>query len=377
MNKRQGLISGRVSGRYSPRISTGDRFMIKVGIIGFGYMGHYHWNKVKQTGKAEVTAICDIDPDRLEEGRKNGFHVYTPRELNSFLKEETDLVVIATPNQFHTYYSIKSMEAGHHVLCEKPVTLNVNDLNKIISEAEKTGKIFTAHLQRRFDRDYLMVKKTIESGVIGNVHTIESRIMGERGVCYGWRADPAAGGGMLYDWGPHLIDQYLQMFSGEKVLSVQARLKSILTPAVDDYVELNLSFSNNIYAKIIISTFALQKMPRWYVLADRGTMKLDDMTGESGGIARIKREVKGFDSVLGKSGLGPSRTMAPLEPGYMEKIALPEVEDTSMNYWNGLIDCIANDRTPYVKPEDILRQMKIIELAQESSRSGQVIQTEL
>ena len=351
--------------------------MIKVGIIGFGYMGHFHWNKIKQTGAAEVTAICDIDKDRLEEGKRNGFHVYSDREIDAFFKEEMDLVVVATQNQFHAYYSIQAMKTGHHVLCEKPVTLNVKGLDNIISVSKKTNKIFTVHQQRRYDRDYLMVKEMIDNNVIGHVHTIESRIMGERGVCFGWRADPAAGGGMLYDWAPHLIDQYLQMFRGEKVLSVQARLKSILTPAVDDYVELNLSFSNNIYAKIIISTFALQKMPRWYVLADRGTMKIDDMTGESGGIARIRREVSGFDSVLGKEGLGPSRTMAPLEPGYMEKIRLPEIEDTSMFFWNDLINALLNGTHPAVKTSEIRRQMQIIEIAQKSAKIGQIISAEI
>ena len=189
-----------------------------------------------------------------------------------------------------------------------------------------------------------------------------------RRSCCGWR---------YVIWAPHLIDQYLQMFRDEKVLSVQARLKSILTPAVDDYVELNLSFSNNIYAKIIISTFALQKMPRWYVLADRGTMKIDDMTGESGGIARIRREVSGFDSVLGKEGLGPSRTMAPLEPGYMEKIRLPEIEDTSMFFWNDLINALLNGTHPAVKTSEIRRQMQIIEIAQKSAKIGQIISAEI
>lgn len=347
--------------------------MIKAGIIGFGYMGHFHYNKAIESGQAEVIAICDVDDKKLEEGIKTGLHAYRDTEIDDFLREDMDLVVIATQNQFHAPYAIRALRAGKHVMCEKPVTMTVKELKEIMAVSRETGKLFTVHQQRRFDIDFQMIAEVVHSGEIGSVHTIESRIMGERGVCFGWRADPEAGGGMLYDWGVHLIDQMLQLFAGERVESVHARLNSVLTPAVDDYFELDLQFSNHIYAKIMVCTFALQKLPRWFVFGDRGTMKLDDMSGKSGGIGRIRREVKGFDSVVGKTELGPSRTMAPLEAGYLEQLELPDKKEEPLKYWKNLIASIEGKEEPYVKQEELLRQMQIVEAAFRSAELGEVI----
>ena len=356
---------------------TGVKRMINVGIIGFGYMGHYHYRKAIESGKAEVIAICDVNEDRLEEGKELGFRCYRDVDIDKFLLENIDLVVIATQNQFHEMYAVKALEAGKNVMCEKPVTLTVAELDHITETAQRTGKIFTVHQQRRFDRDFQIVEEVVHSGQIGRVHTIESRIMGERGVCFDWRADPEAGGGMLYDWGVHLIDQLLILFPGETVQSVQARLCSILTPAVDDYFELKLQFSNEIYAKIMVCTFALEKLPRWFVFGDRGTLKLDDMGGHSGGLGRIRKEVKGFDSVVGKKGLGPSRTMAPLEPGYLEKLPMPEKDELPMHYWENLIMALEGKSEPYVKLYELRRQMLIVEAAFESARMESIIKTNI
>jgi predicted dehydrogenase len=106
------------------------------------------------------------------------------------LQEDTDLVIIATPNQWHEPYAIISMKSGKHVMCEKPATMSVAELDNIIACSKKTGKFFTVHQQRRFDPDYRAVCDVVKSGEIGNVTTIESRVFGERGVCFGWRADP-------------------------------------------------------------------------------------------------------------------------------------------------------------------------------------------
>lgn len=351
--------------------------MINVGIIGFGYMGHFHYNKARELEKTQVIAICDTDEKKLEEAINSGMRAYLNTDIDRFLKEKLDLVVICTQNQFHKYYAVKALEAGINVLCEKPVTLNTSELEEILKAQKNSGKIFTVHQQRRFDTDFEIVNEVVNDKTIGNIHTIESRIMGERGVCFGWRADPEAGGGMLYDWGVHLIDQMLKLFPKEKVTSISARLCSILTPAVDDYFELNLQFSHNVYAKIMVCTFALQKLPRWFVFGDRGALKLDDIGAHSGGMARIKAEVTGFDSVVGKKGLGPSRTMAPLALENREDISIPHKEADPYIFWNNLINSIEGKEKPFVNSDDLLRQMRIVDTAFEASRTECIIKTNI
>ena len=317
--------------------------MIKVGIIGFGYMGHFHLNKTRETEGAEVVAAFDTAADKLEDAKVEGIETYPT--LEAFLAADLDLVVIATPNQWHEKYAIAAMRAGKDVMCEKPATMSVEEMENIKKCSEETGKFFTVHQQRR--------------------------------VCFGWRADPESGGGMLYDWGVHLIDQMLQLFKGEKVTSIHARILSILTPAVDDFFEITMMFEGGACAKVLVGTFALQKLPRWFVFADRGTMKLDDFSGTEGGVARIKGEVKGFDSVVGKKSLGPSRTMAPLEKEMLETLEIPVEEDQTLKYWENLIASVNRKETPYVTIDEIIRQMKIVAASFESAEKNEVIHCEI
>lgn len=344
---------------------------VKVGIIGFGYMGHFHLNKVRSLDGVSVTAVFDIAKDKIDAAREEGIATYLT--LDEFLATDIDLVVIATPNNWHETYAVAAMRAGKHVMCEKPATMSVKEMEHIMQCSKETGRFFTVHQNRRWDVDYRAVCRVVNDKTIGNITTIESRVLGERGVCYGWRADPEAGGGMLFDWGVHLIDQMLQLFKGETVTSVHARILSILTPAVDDFFEIEMMFSGGVCAKVLVGTFALQKLPRWFVFGDRGTMKLDDFSGEKGGLARIRGEVKGFDSVVGKKSLGPSRTMAPLEPQQLERMELNLEEDMSLEFWRNLVEATKDKEELYVKQEEILRQMKIVEAAFLSAEQNEVI----
>lgn len=344
---------------------------VKIGIIGFGYMGHFHLNKTRQIEDAKVIAVFDISEEKLLDAEQEGIKTY--RLLEDFLATDIDLVVISTPNNWHAKYAISAMKAGKHVMCEKPATMTVKEMEDVIKCSNETNKIFTVHQNRRWDVDYKAVCEVVQNKTIGEITTIESRVLGERGVCYGWRADPEAGGGMLYDWGVHLIDQMLQLFRGQTVTSVHARVLSILTPAVDDFFEINMIFDSGVCAKVIVGTFALQKLPRWFVFGDRGTLKLDDFSGTNGGMARIKGEVHGFESVVGKKSLGPSRTMAPLEPQHLEKLDLIESEDTPLTFWRNLITAVKGEESPYVKTDEVLRQMKIVEAAFLSAENNEVI----
>ena len=350
--------------------------MLKVGIIGFGYMGHFHYNKMLNfPERIQPAAVYDSKEPSSVEAAEKGMRAYDT--LEAFLEEDLDLVIIATPNQWHARYTIASMQSGKHVVLEKPAVINAKEMEEIIACEKETGKLFTVHHQRRHDMDFQVVSQIVKSGQIGNVTTIESRVMGERGVCFGWRADPEYGGGMLYDWGVHLIDQLLQLFEGQKVHSVHARLMSVLTPAVDDYFELAMEFDKNVCARVLVTTFALEKLPRWFVFGDRGTLKLQDFSGMVGSAKKIRQEIQGYESVLGKKNLGPSRTMAPLAPEYLEKIKLPEPVEETMEYWKNLLDAVENGKAPEVKSEEILRVMKVVDSAFRSAQEKQVIKTDI
>lgn len=348
---------------------------IQAGIIGFGYMGHFHLGRAREIG-LKVVAAYDISPDKLKDAEAEGMKAYD--SLEAFLADDSfSLVFICTPNHVHAELSIAALKAGKDVMCEKPVTMNSQELEQVLAVAAETGRLFTVHQNRRWNPDYLVVKEVADSREIGTLTSLISRVYGQRGVCFGWRADPAQGGGMLYDWGIHLIDQYLCMFRGHKVVSVYARLVSILTPSVDDSFELHMLFDNEVCAKVQVGTFCLQDLPRWFVYGDRGTLRLDDFTGTKGGMARIRENVSGFDSVFGKHHMGPSRTMAPLQPEYLEELELPVVNPDLLAFHRNLVAAAEGREKPYVTHEELRRAMKVVDLAFESSRINQVIHTEI
>ena len=174
-------------------------------VIGYGGMGNWHTRKVRDemSEYAELVGIYDIKPERCAVAEENGIKAYASREelLND---ERIDLVTIATPNDLHKEIAIDALRAGKNVISEKPVTLNSQELEEIIAVAEECGKLFTVHQNRRWDEDYLTMKKLLDEDTLGNVFRIESRVQGSRGVPGDWRNGPEHGGGMVLDWGIHL-----------------------------------------------------------------------------------------------------------------------------------------------------------------------------
>ena len=109
---------------------------IKAGIIGFGYMGHFHLNKARQLEELDVVSAYDIDAEKRADAANEGLTVYDT--LESFLADETiSLVFICTPNNVHAELAIASLQAGKHVMCEKPVTMDSAELEQVIAAAER------------------------------------------------------------------------------------------------------------------------------------------------------------------------------------------------------------------------------------------------
>lgn len=345
---------------------------VKVGVIGNGYIARYHAERIEKIDGIEITACFDKIPEKTEEYAKQ-HGAKGCNTLDEFLDSGIDIAFICTTNDAHAFLSIACLEAGINVMCEKPVTLNSEDLEKVIAVAERTGKLYTSHQNRRWDKDFLVVKNVVESGALGNITSVYSRMFGQRGVSFGWRADPDLAGGMLYDWGVHMSDQIFQLFKGQRVVNIFNRMQQILTPAVDDHFTLQMGFEDGKYSVIEIGTFCLQHMPRWYVYGDRGTLIIDKLGSPTGAMARIRRDIPGFDTVFGKDDIGPSRTMAPLLPEYVEKLDLPIIETDGLEYHRNLAAAVRGDEAPCVTWEDMRRGMKVLDLARLSAEKMEVI----
>ena len=148
----------------------------KMGIVGLGDMSRYHIWALEDKGyeRVIIKGVYDINGEKYEFANKKGYHIYSSYE-DMLSDDEIDIVLIATSNEVHKELSIKALEAGKNVLCEKPVTPTSAELIEIMSVAEKSGKVFTIDQNRRVNKDFVLMKRCVESGMIGKPYIIESK----------------------------------------------------------------------------------------------------------------------------------------------------------------------------------------------------------
>lgn len=329
-------------------------------IVGFGGMGRWHAKNISERlENITVKGIFDISDTAKDFAAEKQLYSYD--SFQEILEdEEVELVTIATPNDVHKYYVIECLKAGKNVVCEKPVTLCAADLEDIMAVAEQTGKVFSVHQNRRWDKDFKTALKIVEDNMIGHVYFIESRVQGSRKSMHGWRGHKINGGGMVLDWGAHLIDQALQLIKCP-VVSVDAHLLSLYSDQVDDNIKLFLRFENGASVMLEMVTNCLIRSPRWHISGLEGTAVVNNWE-DKGKIVQLKEdaELKWEDEIV-YTEAGPTRTMAP-RPSYATiESELPEVESNWEDYYNNIIGVIEGKAELIVKPEQTLRVMKVID----------------
>ena len=348
----------------------------RMALIGYGGMAGWHHTNIKEKiPQIEVVGALDVREEANQKALDNGLRVYT--SLQELLDDQTvDLVGIITPNDFHRQLAIDCLKAGKHVVCEKPVTLNADELVDIMKVAKKTGKLFSIHQNRRWDRDFLIVKKAIDEGIIGTPYFVESRVQGSRGAMHGWRGHKQNGGGMLLDWGVHLIDQVMQLFP-EKVVSVNAHLFQLYGSEVDDNIKLMLRFASGVSVMLEMATNCFIPHPRWHVSGTGGTLQIDDWSCK-GQIVKLRPdgELTWADDIV-YTEAGPTRTMAPRPKHTTEELPLPEVKADWTEYYMNIVDVLDNGAELIVKPEEALRVMRVIDALFKSQEVGHGLKVDI
>lgn len=354
-----------------------DKYLI--GIIGFGGMAGHHYTQLsKGNTKVSIKGVYDINPDRLKVAEEKKLVAYASKEelLND---PEIDIVLIATTNEVHAELAIEAMRCGKHVICEKPATPTSAELESIIEASKKYNKVFTIDQNRRTNKDFVLMRRTVESGIIGEPYVIESRVEGSRGMPSGWRTIKELGGGMMLDWGVHLIDQIMYMYDGVKVKSVYCTKNSIQYPDVDDNFRLVMIFENGVEARIEVATNNYITHPRWYVLGKTGTIQIDSWDCEGKVVRCIDKENSWAEEIV-YTKAGPTKTMAPRNANSVETIQLHEpldVEDNLDPVYRQLTDAIESKAELKIKPEEALRVIRVMEAAMLSWEKNEVIKTNI
>ena len=212
---------------------------VKIGVIGCGTIGSVHTNAYAKVENAEVVALCDILPDRLAEKAKLHNIAKTYTDYNQLLADpEIEAVSVCVPNNMHAPIAIAALNAGKHVMLEKPMTLNPDLARDIIAARDASGKQLQMGMVWRQKEEAELVKEAIEAGRLGEIYQIRVKLIRRRGIpgLCGWFTTKAcSGGGGLIDIAVHFLDLVMWASNNWDPTRVSAKVYSKFGSPIKDY----------------------------------------------------------------------------------------------------------------------------------------------
>jgi len=253
--------------------------MIKFAIIGCGRIAQRHAEHIQATG--QLVAICDIDPERAKVmAEKYQAKAYT--DVAALLQQERDIdvVSICSPNGLHAQHSIAALNAGFHVLCEKPMAINVHDCGEMIKAAEKNNKRLFAIKQNRFNPPVEAVKNVIDAGKLGKIYSVQLSCFWNRNADYyanSWKGTKDMDGGTLYTQFSHFIDLlYWIVGDVKKAYSIFGNFAHKDTIEFEDTGVVALEFYNGAIGTInyTVNSFEKNMEGSLTIFGEKGTVKI-------------------------------------------------------------------------------------------------------
>ena len=330
-----------------------------IGIVGMGKVSEsQHCKRIQKfSDKFELAAACDQSAERLAVARDTYGAKGTYENYDDMLADPAvELVIVATPPNLHRDMTLAAIGAGKHALVEKPFAMSLAEAREIVAAAKEACVMVAGHQNRRFDADYLTVKKVVESGVLGSIYACESRWMGwsPGWATWGveefnprWRVQKQHGGGMVYDYASHLGDQVLRMIP-KPIASVYGDLQSrVWSEEVDDHFKAVIRYEDGTTSTIEASSNARLSLPRWYIIGNNGT---------------LLKQTQGRDPVV-----------VATEDGETEHEVVPQEWDSLFLSFH---DTIRNGAEPWVTPEHLLETMGLIDAIFASAEQGEAVKPE-
>ncbi len=245
------------------------------------------------------------------------------------------------------------------------------DLEEMIKASEETGKLFTVHQNRRWDNDYRTIKNIYDKNELGRVFAIESKTYGSRGIPGDWRREKEHGGGMVLDWGVHLLDQILMINENRKLTSVYATLTNITNEEVDDGFRAILKFEDGPECLVEVLTNNFIEAPRWYMCGENGTAIISDWD-LNGKIVKIQNW-ENIDAVPIQAGAGITKTMAPRTEETIKEFPIEKILVNWDEYYDNIYDVIRNGAKQLITFDQQRRLMKLMEAIFESAKDNKVV----
>ena len=336
---------------------------IRTGIVGFGISAKvFHAPFLSVMDKYELVTVVERHKNESQAIYPSVNVVRTIEELLS--DKSIELVVITTPNDTHFPYAKLALEAGKHVVLEKPFANTSEEASELVKIAASSKKILSVYQNRRYVSDYLTIKEILDKNLLGKLHTYEAHYDRYRAEerPQAWREKPMPGSGILYDLGAHIIDQVLQLIGLPQSINADIRLQRPHAK-VDDYFDLHLDFG-----------FATARLQAGMLVREPGPRYM--LHGTVGSFIKYGEDPQEALLRAGKMPVGENWGKEPEEfygllhtelDGAIIKERYPSKKGNYALYYESVYESIRNGKPVTEKPEHGYNIIRIIELAFESN----------
>lgn len=340
---------------------------VSVGLIGYGMAGSvFHAPLVEAVPGLELAAVVSSDAAKVRQAYPAVAVVGSVKEL--LADPAIEVVVVASPNPTHYEYARQALTAGKHVVVDKPFAIRTAEADELIALARKAGRLLTVFQNRRYDNDFLTVRKVLEEGLLGEVLSYEARYdLYRPQLSAKWKEHAGEGSGALYDLGPHLIDQAVQLFGlPQTVFADLVRQRE--AAEVDDYFHLILGYGK---LRVVLHSGWVVKQPgpHFQVHGTKGSLIKYGLDSQQADLQKGLRPGQpgwGRDSqqYYAELTLGTTLTAA----SRIE--SLPGAYET---FYRELLLAVTKGAPLPVKAEEARNTLRIIELALRSAAEKRVV----
>ena len=341
---------------------------IRVGMVGYGLAGRlFHAPYIDAVDGLRLAVIATSSPERQAQAAAEHPGAAVVATVDDLLASgDVDMVVVVTPNRSHVPIGIRALQAGRHVVVDKPIAMDVPEAEMLLDAAERSGRILSVYQNRRGDGDFLTVRTLLESDVLGEIDSLEARF--ERWGVVGdeWRETAAEAGGPHRDLGAHLVDQSLVLFGDARRVFAQMDRRRPGS-RVEDSTFVAIDHAGGVRSRLWTSLIAARTGPRF--------------------------RIRGLGGEYIKEDLDPQETqllagMRPNDPGFGEE---PPDKWGRIYASDGSVKPVPTERGDYrwyyerfreavrgagerpVDPLDSLRGLRVMEAAEQSARTGAVV----
>jgi len=344
---------------------------LKVGVIGVGGISDNHIRSYLANENCELYAFCDINEKTLQRKgeRYSVTRLFTDKDEMLRACPEIDIVSVCTWNAAHAECTIAALNAGKHVLCEKPMAMNADEAEKMLEAAKKSGKLLMIGFVRRYGNDCRVVKDFIDTGDFGEIYYAKATYLRRAGAPGGWFGEKQlSGGGPLIDLGVHVIDLARYLSGNPKPISVYGATFHKLGNR--DHLKLVQRYNQSKNKK---NLFDVEDFATAMVRFDSGLV----LSVEASFSLNIKKDVGTIQLFGTKAGaiLDPELEIFTEQNGYLTNIAFNDSTALSFdNLFNGeinhFVDCVLNSTACQSPAEDGVMLMKILDAVYESAKTG-------